>query len=524
MRTQGELHLTFGRSTSGNYDHAVRMARKLPGYSTTGEGRSLRHEVKTCEFMRDPSVWKTFHELLMAVRSWKSTTLDINGVSAGSRWQLEVELYRVRECFQRRPEGAAGDDYCLGKEAPTREPSFFGCRWEVGVSLSSASSNGYFREKAGRWYEFGNLSSDETVFQVDKSRLQAALEAANRTSICSVCPAFSVERMQRTVDSLPTEISLLEASRFEVVRSRHDGTRGIGIRPKESRHGALSVRIGLGDIEEQTAESGPRKRNVPTVRYADIGGQEAAVAAIRSALELPLKYPDHFAELGVEPRGGVLLYGPPGTGKTLLAKAVATEADAHLEVISGPEVKSRWVGQSEANLRAVFERSTALQPSIILIDELDAIAPDRDAMDHQHDISLIAQLLVLLDGLEDRGRVAVVATTNRLEAIDPAVRRPGRFDHTIEVPLPDATGRRMILDVLTRRMKIQAAIDLDSWAERTAGMSGADLAGLCREAATVAVARAAELGLPPTELSITAVDLERGFRSLSKKRPEAGLA
>ena len=179
---------------------------------------------------------------------------------------------------------------------------------------------------------------------------------------------------------------------------------------------------------------------MPNVRYADIAGQDQALAALRQIVQLPLTHADYFAALRVEPQAGILLYGPPGNGKTLLAKAVATESQAHLEIISGPEILSKWVGESEAQLRQIFARCRQWAPSVLLIDEIDCLAPRREGMSQQYNVQLIAQLLVLLDGLEARGRVAVVAATNRLEALDPAICRPGRFDYHIEVPLPDRSG------------------------------------------------------------------------------------
>ena len=225
---------------------------------------------------------------------------------------------------------------------------------------------------------------------------------------------------------------------YSIKFSDLDPTKATGIK-------RVLFNLGLGAGKQAKPPGALPSRNVPKIFYKDIAGQDDALKQLRDICELPLKHSDYFTSLGLTPHRGVILSGPPGNGKTLMAKAVATESDAHLELINGPEILSKWVGQSEENLRGVFERARALAPSIILIDELDAIAPQRAEMMQQHQITLISQMLVLLDGMEDRGRVIVIGTTNRLEAVDPAIKRPGRFDYHIQVPLPNEVGREAII-------------------------------------------------------------------------------
>ena len=260
------------------------------------------------------------------------------------------------------------------------------------------------------------------------------------------------------------------------------------------------------------------KRCVPKVRYADIAGQDKALAAVRQIVELPLTHCEYFAALNVDPQAGILLYGPPGNGKTLLAKAVATECQAHLEIINGPEILSKWVGESEAHLRQIFARCRQLAPSVLLIDELDSLAPCRERMSQQHEVQLISQLLVLLDGLQARGRVAVIGTTNRLEAIDPALRRPGRFDYHIELPLPDRAGRTALLNVHLKKMRLAKHLRIQCLVKETEGLSGAELAGLCREAGTQAILRALACGTVAGEVSVTQDDLYAALHIWCSKR------
>jgi len=229
--------------------------------------------------------------------------------------------------------------------------------------------------------------------------------------------------------------------------------------------------------------------NVPNITYDDIGGLRDQVQKIREMVELPLRHPELFRRLGIEPPKGVLLYGPPGTGKTLLAKAVANEANAYFIAINGPEIMSKFVGEAEERLRNVFEEAQQNAPAVIFIDEIDAIAPKREDVLGEVERRVVAQLLTLMDGLESRGDVVVIAATNRPNAIDPALRRPGRFDREIELPVPDRNARKEILQIHTRNVPLGEDVDLDWLASITHGFVGADLAALVKEAAMKAIRR-----------------------------------
>ncbi|AGJ63259.1 ATPases of the AAA+ class [Sulfolobus islandicus LAL14/1] len=221
----------------------------------------------------------------------------------------------------------------------------------------------------------------------------------------------------------------------------------------------------------------------PRVTYEDIGGMKNIIEKVRELVELPLRHPELFKRLGIEPPKGILLYGPPGVGKTLLAKAIANETDAYFTSINGPEIMSKFYGESEQRLREIFEDAKKHAPAIIFVDEIDAIAPKRDEVIGEVERRVVAQLLTLMDGLENRGNVIVIAATNRPSAVDPALRRPGRFDREIEIPLPDKQGRLEILQIHTRNMPLSKDVDLEKLADMTHGYTGADLSALVREAA-----------------------------------------
>ena len=225
------------------------------------------------------------------------------------------------------------------------------------------------------------------------------------------------------------------------------------------------------------------------VSYEDVGGLKNQVQKIREMIELPLKYPELFERVGIDPPKGVLLYGPPGTGKTLIAKAVAYETDAHFTFVSGPEIMGKFYGESEARLREIFADAERNAPAIVFIDEIDGIAPKREEMGGEKQVErrVVAQLLALMDGLQQRGQVIVIAATNMQNLLDPALRRPGRFDREIEIPIPDREGRREILEIHIRGMPLSEDVDLEEIANTTHGYVGADLAALCREAAMYAL-------------------------------------
>jgi transitional endoplasmic reticulum ATPase len=242
-------------------------------------------------------------------------------------------------------------------------------------------------------------------------------------------------------------------------------------------------------VREEPVKEGELAGEIPKVTWEDIGDLDEAKRKLREMVELPMRQPELFKHLGIEPPKGVLLYGPPGTGKTLLAKALANEIGAYFIAISGPEIMSKYYGESEQRLREIFQQAQENAPSIIFIDEIDSIAPNREEVTGEVERRVVAQLLTLMDGLKERGKVVVIAATNRPNAVDPALRRPGRFDREIEISPPDVKARKEILMVHTRNVPLAEDVDLDKIASITHGFTGADLAALVKEAAMNAIRR-----------------------------------
>jgi len=246
----------------------------------------------------------------------------------------------------------------------------------------------------------------------------------------------------------------------------------------------------IGDGTNVSVSDKPAKEmemKIPRITYEDIGGLGDTIKQVREMIELPLKHPELFDKIGVEAPKGVLLHGPPGTGKTLIAKAVANETNANFFTLSGPEIMSKYYGQSEENLRNIFKEASESAPSIIFIDEIDSIAPKREETKGDVERRVVAQLLALMDGLEERGKVIVIGATNRVNDIDPALRRPGRFDREIEIGIPDKKGRREIITIHTRGMPLAKDVDLDKLAGKTEGYTGSDIAAVCNEAVMLAI-------------------------------------
>ncbi|MFC4357109.1 CDC48 family AAA ATPase [Halobium salinum] len=305
----------------------------------------------------------------------------------------------------------------------------------------------------------------------------------------SVQIPFGFGFMASQSQSVPLKIAKTKPSGTVVINDSTDVQ--ISEKPAEQIRGAPSGATGDG----------------PDVTYEDIGGLEGELEQVREMIELPMRHPELFKRLGIEPPKGVLLHGPPGTGKTLIAKAVANEIDASFHTISGPEIMSKYYGESEEQLRDIFEEATENAPAIVFMDELDSIAAKREEAGGDVERRVVAQLLSLMDGLEERGQVVVIGATNRIDAIDPALRRGGRFDREIEIGVPDREGRKEIMQVHTRNMPLADSVNLDEYADSTHGFVGADLESLAKEGAMNALRRIRpEIDLEADEIDADVLD------------------
>lgn len=353
-------------------------------------------------------------------------------------------------------------------------------------------------------------------------RLQGSTNALKRTFIGRpFCQGDVVATAghQRVADMPPTVARFMNAPAYALQEVR---LAVVSASPKGIVHIDENTEIELRAEYEEPAAA--RRADVT---YDDIGGMAQTIDQLREMVELPLRYPELFQRLGVDPPKGLLLYGPPGTGKTRLARAVANESDAQFFLINGPEIMGSAYGESEGRLREVFEEASKSAPSIVFIDEIDSIAPKRGQVQGEAEKRLVAQLLTLMDGLEARANLVVIAATNRPEALDEALRRPGRFDREIVVGVPDERGRREILGIHTRGMPLGDRVDLAELARTTYGFVGADIAALAREAAIEAVRRIMpklnleERTIPPEVLDQLSVTREDFLEALKRVQPSA---
>jgi SpoVK/Ycf46/Vps4 family AAA+-type ATPase len=340
------------------------------------------------------------------------------------------------------------------------------------------------------WYEFGHFES-EIIWKIDKEKIEGILQREIEVRKVSLCPIFNYEKVKTIINELPENIDISIDDKWEVVyEDTVDGSlverKPVKIQPKNiRRNNVLSISL-LGREKENSDEDDEtnKQRYIPEVAFSDIGGIDDIVETVREVIELPIKKPEIFKFLGIKPHKGILLYGSPGTGKTLIAKAIANEIKAHFIAVKGPELLSKFYGQSEENLRAVFEEANRLQPSIIYFDEIDSIAQSRSGNETlQYEAKIVNQLLTLMDGIEDYGNIRVIASTNREELIDEALLRPGRFDYSIEVKKPTLEGCYQIFSIHTKDMPIESGFDKQSFCKNLFGLSGAEISFVSREGA-----------------------------------------
>jgi transitional endoplasmic reticulum ATPase len=513
-----DIRVTFRRTGSPAFTEALELARAMPSFRESQD----RPREFSVSFSQDQL--EGYDRLIGKVGGWANTRLHLNGQPV-ERERLDGLL----ACYRQRLQAPDRRAYCAGaavhetRVGPARQ--LFPCRM---IPISEGNHRG--------WFQFGRLTR-ERVFVVDKGQLRQAVNESLQRSLAVHCPALFPAEIDNIIDRLPDRIDPKSDPQWIYKEGWHNGQFvpvGVEKRGRQSAErsqadrspAALVHEVGRSAKPGATAAQAPT-RAVPTVRWRDIGGLGPQIKLVRENLELPLRYPGVFERLGVQARCGLLLSGPPGTGKTLIAKALASECNAHLCLINGPEVLSKWHGESEANLRRVFEEARDLQPSVVLIDEIDSIAPDRGRVSHSFEAVLVSQLLSLMDGLYDRGRVIVVATTNRPEHMDAALRRPGRFDLHMEIGLPDAAGREEILRIHTRSMPLLGDVDLTAVAAECAGFCGADLAALCREAGMECMRDVLEqtadgdLFIDPEIVPGLAVGAEHFRRALGQMKPRS---
>ena len=478
------LRVGFPLRSEGHLGRAAALASRHSSYHVEGVNGTARVSVD----LDLPSDWRLLDDFSGLLRGEGDAEYATEGnpISAD-------ELFGGLRCFLRKQRsGAAAKEWCTPGSLADKQ--LFPCR-QIRVYDNDHLT-------ANSWYSFGEMG-EGAVFDVDKDAITERV--LSDLGPCVRCPILDLDATAEIVARLPERIDPGrdetwayreegDLSSWKVLKTR-DGREEAA--PQQDKEGlferlARSVRSGGAGVAAASGAA-PGSRNVPQTRYEDVGGMRETIDLIREAVELPITHPEIFRRLHIRPHKGILFYGPPGTGKTLLARAVANESGAHFIAVSGPEILNKFWGQSEARLRSIFNEARAKAPAIILFDEIDSFASSRDMMSESFEATLVSQLLSLMDGLNSLGRVCVIATTNRPSALDLALRRPGRFDHEIEVGLPDAEARLHILGIHTREMPTDPDLNLEQIASLTGSYSGADLEALCREAALVCMRRTINL-------------------------------
>jgi len=436
---------------------------------------------------------REFDDLYSLVSHWKGTSVTLGGEEIKPH-EFFWKFHAVIKCAKEYEESIDKSRYCCLADSYEG----WGCKLLDDLDRHLSKTASYAMKY---WYRFGDFAS-EGVWEIDKPLIKDYLKKEADEKNLSCCRHFSLEKAFSIVDGLPDVIDTHGSASWEIeYRDDFEGSEirkhPIGIKhravggPKRGG-GGVSAKMKDGVLDLEIAEE--RTRYIPNVTFADVGGIENIIGQIREVIELPLKRPDVYRYLGIEPHKGILFYGEPGTGKTLIAKAIANETNAHFIPVSGPELLSKWYGETESNLRDIFEEARELQPSIIFFDEIDSMTQTRSDSESAHvDSRIVNQLLTLMDGMESYDNVTILASTNRPELLDEALLRPGRFDYKIGIKLPDAEGCLRILEIATKKMPLAAGYELKDLVPSLLGSSGADIVFVAKEAAMAALRRGADV-------------------------------
>lgn len=518
------IKIVFYKSSSKYYDSACLRCESIGTFSQDKNVNTLTVDIADIK-----KSTQQFFGIVDTVKNWSKTEFYIEDEQTTA--QKIESLLSIINCENNCSNCIAIDEHCY-------EDMGWGCKFIDSIALRQKSY--YSRYGKWSWYEIGHFKEDKWI--VDKTRILDLLTNEISSKYLSTCSYFSVERVKNAVAVLPDIIEVTDKDECKWEYKYREAPLGlnqteiIGIKPKEtnSNSGGFGFSISIGGKSKDDSENQAQKKTVPTVTFADIGGIDEIVQQIREVIELPLIAPQIFEHYHIKPHKGILLYGPPGCGKTLIAKAIANEINAHFITVNGPEILNKYIGQSEANLRKFFEEAKQYSPSVIYFDEFDSISSTRDAEGNPLMATVVNQLLTLMDGVDETERICAIASTNRIDMIDEAVRRPGRFDYVIEIKKPSPEGCKSIFRIHTAKMPIESSFNKDKFVEANLiGCSGADIAFVASEAAynsirrTVDIAQAFADGYVfevSNENVITGDDFVRAVQLLKESRKRASTA
>ena len=477
------IKLIIYKSSSKYYDQVCLICEKFNSYSYTEEKNVL--EIDLSEFKEKRNEFNSIYNI---IKNWQKTEYYINNNKV-NKYELE-KFIEIIDCDNYYKLDNKDEEFCYSDYG-------WGCRFINSILLRDSDYRYRYYDRDNVWYQFGHFENE--IWVVDKDAIKKKIYSEIKEKNLKLCSHFDISRIDKSISLLPDKIVVEETEECKWEYKYRESPMGleqteiIGIKPKSdddysyNGSGGLSLSFGLNQDDKRDEET---KKYVPDVTFEDIGGIDEIVQQIRETIELPLIAPEIFEHYCIKPHKGILLYGPPGCGKTLIAKAMANEIDAHFIIVNGPEVLNKFMGQSEENIRKIFDEARKFSPSIIYFDEFDSIGISRDNEMNPLMAPVVNQLLTLMDGVNTDEKICVIASTNRVDMIDEALKRPGRFDYVIEVKKPTPEGCNKIFKIHTKSMPIDERFDKDKFVENNLiGLSGAEIAFIATEAAYNSIRR-----------------------------------
>jgi ATP-dependent 26S proteasome regulatory subunit len=528
-----DLEISFARTSSINFLVAVRRIKALTKAGTLkveedNKGRPCHYALIFDQKKLVENV-RRIENLYRVIYRWKGAEFLVNDDPLEFHdFQSVLNILNdIAACWRRQKRN----------DLPCRKAFALGCR-----RLQFQPTSGFpgIPQEKPAWYSVGEF--DGKVVTINNDKLIAQLDTTINEPLV-LCPLFDRKHVMDRIKGLPEKLDpAKESGRWAIGYHIENNAPawvfpknirslpfGITLEPEQDRvqktwrstlraAGIINNSSTISPSFMDPSEPSTSTRNIPTTRYHDICGQDAAVDMVRDYAELPLLHPELFERVGIKPGRGILLWGPPGNAKTMLARAVAGESGAHIETISGPEVLSKWVGEASRTLREIFDRAAQLTPSVVIMDEIDAIAGSRDSGDFPHLRDVVSQLLVLMDGLTERGRILVIATTNLPNNIDPAIIRPGRIDRQIFMGPPDKNGRTALFDKFIDRMPVAENVRANKLAAITENFSGAEIEHAANEAGLLAVKEAIKNQTLPESVQVLEKHFLQSINNIKKTK------
>ena len=479
------IKILFYKSSSKYYDSTCLQCEAFSGYTQSGSTNEIVIDLQELK-----EKYRQVFLLFGTLKNWSKSEYYINDSRSNAR-SIE-SILSIIQCEQNCMNCVIADEFCYGDAG-------WGCKYLSSVALRRESY--YHYSSNSYWYEFGHFEQDEWI--IDKNKILTTIKREAAEKNVDICTCFSIQKAEDIISLLPDKITVTDEEDCEWEFKYRDAPLGmrqteiIGVMPKDrtpSGYGGLSFSASFKTDESVNNEQSQLRKSVPETTFDDIGGIDDIVQQVREIIELPLVAPSIFRHYHIKPHKGILLYGPPGCGKTMIAKAVANEIDAHFIAVNGPEILNKYLGQSESNLRKIFDEAKKFEPSVIYFDEFDSISSTRDADSNPLMASVVNQLLTLMDGIDSHCQICAIASTNRIDMIDEAIKRPGRFDYVIEIQKPSLEGCIAIFRIHTRDKPIDSHFDKDAFVEHyLVGHTGADIAFVVSEAAYNSIRRTVDI-------------------------------